>query len=407
MVIKTMNDFLEIVKKIIGNDDILNNTQQTHAVLLDLALDHKRERLLARSFVEAGGYTLLKNAGKDYTIARERIIRQLREEFSLEANAAAWITHIFAIALGYEEDGSSFLYKAETTTEEKPLKGTPQAVAIGMSHTVALLKDGTVKAQGRNEFLQCDVDGWEQIRAVAAGDAHTIGLKANGCVVATGRNNHDQCDIAHLEDIGAVYAYGDDTICIGQNGTTIATGKSQLDLSHFEEIRSIAWHPEGVYGIREDGRVMMSSKGWEEEKWASELTDVVQIISTYVHGSFVLTAGGNVYKMGQPDNYFANLRDIVSMVDLTDGFAVLRKDGKVRILPYDRNEPRKASESDNWQDIAAIFGKYKRLIGLTEQGHLLAACTDPEWLKRNGTLDFLADWYPVGTAVGAAGGVHG
>jgi hypothetical protein len=123
---------------------------------------------------------------------------------------------------------------------------------------------------------------------------------------------------------------------------------------------------------------------------------VLQIISTYINGSLVLTTGGRVYKMDEPDSYFANLRDITAMVDLTDGFAVLRKDGMVRILPYERGTPRKPSVADSWRDIAAIFGKYKRLVALNNEGRLLAACTDPDWLKRNGNLDFLGDWYPVG-----------
>ena len=422
-----MNEFANTLKNIIEEygDDVLRNSQKTHAILMDLAQDQVRDRLLARHFVEAGGYTLLKRG------ETALIIRRLREEFSIEANAAAWITQLFAEALGLEQKpiplardawasssplgerpardawaSSSPLGEAASPSLEQeeadPVFFVGAVCAIGKAHTVAVLQDGTVVAHGRNDFLQCDVDSWQNIVSVAAGDSHTIGLMADGRMVASGRNNFDQCDIGHLEDIAAIYAFGDDTICIDQDGGAMAFGKSELDLSHFEQIRSIAWHPEGIYGIRHDGCVMMSSHGWEEEKWAADLTDVTQIISTYVNGSLALTSAGRIYKMGEPDGYFATLRDITAMVDLTDGFAILRNDGTTRILPYDRNMQRIASEADNWGNITSIFGKYKRLIGLSSDSRLLAACTDPDWIKRNAgwsgstSPDFLINWYPVG-----------
>jgi len=427
------NHFLATLEKIIDEygDDVFDNVQRTHAILLDLSQNMVRERLLARHFVESGGYQKLKNAKSEYLLVRGQIIKRLTEQFSVEHSAAIWITNIFAKALGYETISSGEDEKPQKTFTRPRLIpsddsgsaayliGLPQhsqAVAIGKAHTVAVMQDGTVMAKGRNDFLQCDVGGWRQIISVSAGDGHTVGLQADGTVLAVGRNDFDQCDVANFQDISAVYAFGDDTIGIRKNGTALAVGKSKLDVSHFVNIRSIAWHPDGVYGIDYNGAVwiagslvnspnnlpnslnpssLASLAEWEEREWALSLTGVVQIISTYVEGSIVLKDDGRVYKMGEPDSYFAHLRDIVSMVDLTDGFAVLREDGAVRIMPYDRKTPRKASNSDLWEEIIAVFGKYKRLIGLTSQGELRAVCTDPDWVRRNGSLDFLADWYPV------------
>ena len=403
-----MSDFTEIIKKVIEDygDDVFRNSQKTHAILMDLACDQVRNRLLARHFVEAGGFAMLKKsgnftAGAGTSNENALIIRKLREDFSLEANAAAWITHVFAEAMGLQ---SEYLGTVPVTpTVEGPSNfpdNNQKALAIGMAHTAAILKDGTAVAHGRNDFLQCDVHDWRHVKAIATGDSHTVGLLAdNNSVVAVGRNNYDQCDVEHFKSISDIYAFGDDTFCVRQDGTVASCGKSKLDLSHFENIRSIAWHPEGVYGIRQDGRVMMSSSGWEEEDWALGLTNVKQILSTYVMGSLALTTEGRIYKMNEPDNYFAHLRDIKAMADLTDGFAVLRHDKTVRILPYDRSTPRTPSAADNWKNVAAIFGKYKRLIGLTTKHELLAVCTDLDWLRRNvGSLDFLKDWYPVGAA---------
>ena len=393
-----MDDFIKLIKNIIdrNEEDIFYNSQRINALLMDLIPDQKRNRLLARHFIEAGGFSMLKR--NDNAL----IIRRLREDFSIEANAAAWILNVFSDAMGLSRtddskqetavkagaDGSSAVLDFAVKNES--------AVAIGMRHTAAVLKDGTVAAHGDNDFLQCDVAAWRSVISVAAGDAHTVGLLEDGRVLASGRNDFDQCNVAGYENIASIYAFGSDTICVRQDGTVVSCGKSHLDLSHFEQIRAVAWHPEGVYGIRRDGRVMMSSAGWEEEDWILGLTEAVQIISTYVDGSFVLNADGRIYKMNEPDSYFAQLRDIIDIVDLNGGFAVLRADGTVRILPYDRTTPRIASKADKWQEITAIYGKYKRLMGLTSEGRLLAECTDPDWLKRNGNLDFIKNWFPVG-----------
>jgi hypothetical protein len=201
-----------------------------------------------------------------------------------------------------------------------------------------------------------------------------------------------------LAQVSAVYAFGDDTFCIKQDGSVFATGKSRFDLSSFENIRSVAKHPEGVYGICRGGKVMLGGANpldWEEAAWAQSLDGVVQIISTFVMGSIVLKENGRVYKMNEGDGYFATLRDVASIVDINDGFAVLRTDGTVRIMPYDRTAPRLTTEADGWQNVVAIFGKYKRLAGLTADGRLLYACTDPAWQKRNGNMGFMAGWQPV------------
>ena len=388
-----MNDleFVDVIRKIINEfgDDVLGNSQKAHAILMDLSQDQKRDRLLARHFVEAGGWSLLKKGESAL------IVRRLREDFSIEVNAAAWIVSVFAQAADIKIGPAT--QPAPKTESFDPVFFVGAEVSIGMNHIVAILRDGTVVADGKNDFLQCDVDSFRDIVSVATGDAHTVGLKSDGTVIAVGRNNHDQCNVGGLTDIAAIYAFGDDTICINQDGTAVSVGKSDYGLSHFEQIRSIAWHPEGVYGIRHDGRVMMSSSDWEEENWAMVLMDVNQIISTYVDGSLALCSDGRVYKMNEPDSYFSNLQDIAAMVDLSDGFAVLRRDGTVRILPYDRNKPRIATAADKWQNIIAIYGKYKRLIALTEEGKLLTACTDPDWLRRNSNLNFTDSWYPVGT----------
>jgi hypothetical protein len=105
-----------------------------------------------------------------------------------------------------------------------------------------------------------------------------------------------------------------------------------------------------------------------------------------------------IYKNNQPANYFTQWRDVISIADLADSFAILRADGTVRVLSYERDKPRPETEADKWSNITAIFGGYKRLIGLTRDGNLLVAYTHQGWLWSNQgmVMDYVTNWYPVG-----------
>jgi len=59
-------------------------------------------------------------------------------------------------------------------------------VAAGHAHTVGLRSDGTVVAEGDNDYGQCNVGNWTDIIQVAAGASHTVGFKSDGTVVAVG-----------------------------------------------------------------------------------------------------------------------------------------------------------------------------------------------------------------------------
>ena len=66
------------------------------------------------------------------------------------------------------------------------------AIDNGDDYIVGLKADGTVVATG---YRQRDVDDWSDIVAITDGGDHTVGLKADGTVVATGDNEYGQCDV--------------------------------------------------------------------------------------------------------------------------------------------------------------------------------------------------------------------
>ena len=58
-------------------------------------------------------------------------------------------------------------------------------VCVGEQHVLALHKDGTVSATGRDQYGQCRVNLWRDIIAVAAGADYSVGITANGELIRT------------------------------------------------------------------------------------------------------------------------------------------------------------------------------------------------------------------------------
>ena len=402
---------LDIIKRILHDygDGALENMQRANAILLDLAPDMRRERILIRSFVELDGYGVLKSSAESYQLAEKKLVQGLVETFAMERTAALWVVRLFASAMGYLDEGDiSENTPASETAARMTAEECPQGqVAIGKSHVVAVSSDGTVFAGGDNSDYQCDVVRFRDIVAVAAGDNHTLGLRADGTVLAAGSNAFDQCDINDLTGVAGVYAFGFDSVCVMKDGTAVSVGRSKWDLSFFADIVSVAPYPEGIIGIKKDGTIVLAAYAAEDEiihekTWLLSRTDVSHVVSTYVNGSIVLTRAGKLFKSGMPDNYFAQWSGVASIVNLSDGFAVLLKDGTVRVLPYERDLPRIATTADNWRDITAIYGWYKRLIGLSADGGLHVAYTHLGWLWSNKAMamDYVTGWYPVGVING-------
>jgi len=391
---------LPVITRILNEygEDIFKNTTRMNAMLMDLAPGQVRERLLVRNFIEAEGFAAVQEA-THFPLAEQRLLQQLTEVFSLERGAALWVVRLFGVLLG-KLPASEWSEEAGAVTFAMPyLHGQ---VAMGKSHVVAVMADGTVIAGGTDDAFQCNVSAWRDVVAVAAGDAHTLGLRADGTVYAAGSNAYDQCDVMDAKNVSGVYAFGHDSVLVFADGTARAVGRSKWDLSGFVEVTSIAPHPEGVIGIRADGTLTFACYALEEDvqieqEWLLAQKNVAQVISTFVDGIIVLKKDGRLYKSNEPDNYFAQWRDVCGIANVTDGFAVLSRDGTVRILSFDRAKPRISTYADRWDNVKALYGGYRRLIALTHDAQLMTACTNAGWLWQNAamSIDYVTNWYPV------------
>lgn len=399
------NSMLEVILRVLRDyPNALENMQRANAILLDLAPALQRERILVRSFVEVDGFNALKNADA-FPLAEKKLVQNLVDNFCMERTAAQWVVRLFGVATGHLET-AEFLAESEgavAKAERIVASSLHGQVAIGKMHVAAVAVDGTVFADGDNSNFQCDVFGWTDIVAVAAGDAHTLGLRSDGVVLATGSNSHDECDVGHLTGVKAICAFGYDSICVLDNGTVVAIGRSRFDLSTFTDIISVARYPDGLVGIKSDGTLSLLVKiqddeAAEEIKWLLSCHDVEQVIANRISGCVIRGKDRRIYKSNQPANYFTQWREVVSIVDLADCFAILRSDGTVRVLTYDRDKPRPDTTADKWSNIVSIYGGYRRLIGLTKDGSLLVAYTHQGWLWSNKAMemDYVSGWYPVG-----------
>ena len=391
---------LEVINRILKEhgEDVFYNMNRTNAMLMDLVPDLKKERILVRSFVEMDGYEVLKQHLSEYPLAEKRLVQGLTDFFSMEKSAAVWVVRLFGHALG--------LINEMPILENAPQNEIfirKQQVDIGRNHVVAVSVDGTIFAGGDNDFFQCDVSHFKNIVQVAAGDSHTLGLTADGRVISAGSNAYDECDVYDHKDIIAVYAFGNDSVLLTKDGLAISTGKSMYNVSEFSDIVHICKFPNGLLGVRNDGTLTLTGYVTDEESaseiaWLYDAKDVVSVVSSYDDGSVVLTKDGKILKSNQPDNYFAQWGDIVNIANVSNGFAILRACGTVRVLPFDRAKQRLITEADKWSDIVQIFGGYRRLIGLKKDGSLRVAYTHAGWLMLNSamSIDYCQKWHPVG-----------
>ena len=100
-----------------------------------------------------------------------------------------------------------------------------ESVAMGgFSYIVGLRTDGTVVAEGDNEYGQCNVTDWQNIVDICAGSSHTVGLRADGTVVAVGDNKYGQCNVTDWQNIVAIFSGGLNTVGLRADGTVVAVG---------------------------------------------------------------------------------------------------------------------------------------------------------------------------------------
>ena len=100
----------------------------------------------------------------------------------------------------------------------------------GVSHTIALLKDGTLFLRGRNALsngFPCNMPGGCDYVAIAAGYNHSLALRSNGTIAGAGSNFFGELNApSWLNDAVAIAAGDKFSGAIRANGTIVLWGSS-------------------------------------------------------------------------------------------------------------------------------------------------------------------------------------
>lgn len=76
-----------------------------------------------------------------------------------------------------------------------------EEIAIGGAHIAIRTFRDVVVSSGANGNNQCNTVFWDDIVEIDAGAKFTIGLKSDGTMLATGNNDYGQCNVAGFSDI--------------------------------------------------------------------------------------------------------------------------------------------------------------------------------------------------------------
>jgi len=220
-------------------------------------------------------------------------------------------------------------------------------IAARESHSLVLLKDGTVVTWGNGPSVPADL---ESVAAIAAGSSHDLGVKSNGTVVAWGDNTFGQTAVPSgittatqaaagekhsliLSSAGAVTAWGnnsfgqttvpvaastnviaiaagyDHSLALKADGTVVAWGRSDagqinvpFGLSNVIAIAAGAYHS---LAVKSDGKVV--AWGWNnggQSTVPTDLSGVTKVTGGYAF-SAALKADGTLVAWG--DNSYGQI----------------------------------------------------------------------------------------------------
>jgi len=278
-----------------------------------------------------------------------------------------------------------------TETNMDPVRNLAdvQAVSDGISHSMALTRDGKVFAWGRNRSGQLGdgtrenrstpvaVLGLEDAISISTGDCHSMALTRDGKVFTwgcdergqlgngTGANRSTPVAVPDIEDVISISAGGNHSMALKRDGKVFAWGyngdgrlgdgtrenrSSPVAVLGLEDVISISGGWSHSMALTRDGKVFAWGGNWHGQLgdgncWDRStpvavpgLKDVISISAGVLH-SMALTRDGKVFAWG--DNEYGQIEDRstpVAVPGLEDVISIsaggrhsmaLTRDGKV------------------------------------------------------------------------------
>ena len=302
----------------------------------------------------------------DYKDARERCF-ELWDKCAVRNTLSFWGEHV----VGLKNNGT-VIAEGDENYGQCAVDNWHDIVAVsaGMFHTVGLESDGTVLAVGSKEqFGVIEVSGWSDIVSISAGWAHTAGLKADGTVVITDYSEFIEgtynigCDVSTWSDVIAVSAGLDHTVGLKADGTVLATGANndgECDVNDWTDIVAISTGCSYTVGLKSDGTVVAVGQlsGWnglDVKCNVSNWSDIIAISAGLGH-TVGLRSDGTVVATGANDHGQCNVgswTDIVTVCSGANYTVGLKADGTLLVAGNSTN-PYNAKIDDyvsDWSDI--------------------------------------------------------
>ena len=427
-------------------DGVFYNLTTARNLLNDLAPNLRKERIQVANFLEAGGYFQLKYAEKAYPVVRKRLVQQLIETFAVDEAVAEWVLNIFSELLGYSINDEGAVYRAEepvphgesvpirpSVMKERPASFEQAAVRDSKSpfigaerrpimtvprpkfgterkslisrrfaqrisadlHSVAVTRDGQVRAAGANPDGQCHTNtyDWRDMRAVSAGVGFTIGLRKDGTVLGVGRNDFGQLDVKDWTQIRAISAGSRHTVGLRADGTLLACGQNrhgECKVRHWRNIVRVIAGQDCTFGIKKDGRVLVSGNNRNGDLQVSHLENVADIGYAAPGRIIALLQDGTIARIGRENHMrrnFSGWKNIRQISAAPDYFAGLFENGQVRLLSYFWPDSGVEAATTDWREIVAIAAGRYHILGWQANGTMLAEMLHPDISRNKGQLN--------------------
>ena len=224
-------------------------------------------------------------------------------------------------------------------------------------------------ADGRTELI-------ENVLQYSHSRKHSLILHTDGTVEAQGSNDYGQCDVAGLCDVLFVLAGPNASYFVDRKGSVIVRGdgRFQADVEKWSNIRSLAAGDHHLVGLRMDGGVNFAGSISAPNVFKSvcEWRNIIAVAAASDY-ALALDRDGRVYFAGYPEDErqaAAKWEDIAAIA-AEDIYAVaLTRSGRVFLAGEGGYLDRGRSEATQWSNVVAIAAAGGGIGGIAENGSL-------------------------------------
>ena len=222
-----------------------------------------------------------------------------------------------------------------------------------------------------------------QMGMVAAGGYHSVFLRPNGTVYGKGCNEKSKyvdhslrLEITHWDDIVCISA-GNHTVAVKSTGRVYAAGENrygQCDVASWRDIVSVAAGLDHTVGLRSDGTVVATGKNNKGQCDVWHWQNIVQV-AVRTDTTYGLTADGRVLAAGAYINSASDWTDIKAIYAGPYHLVGIKEDGTVVASgKFDSWDGR----PDEWTDIVAVSLGSAHAIGLKSDGTVVGCGSTKE-----------------------------